>query len=45
MKTPVVNVIDHFDIIHLTVTRIKIKLSKIPKMSSRPITVQYIMLS
>ena len=45
MKTLVANLISHFDIIDLTVTRVKIKLSKTPKMSSHPITVQYIMLS
>lgn len=45
MKKPVVNVIAHFDIINLTVTRTEIKLTKIPKLSSHPITVQYIILS
>ena len=45
MKTPVVNVIAYFDIIDLTVTRAEIKLTKIPKLPSHPITVQYIILS
>ena len=45
MKAPVVNVIAYFDIIDLTATRVEIKLTKISKLSSHPITVQYITLS